>query len=64
MAMTAETWVETDEHSLTRLVSQAGAKRRYRSDHGLTWGAPPPKARDAAGILERRRGKRSFGRIW
>lgn len=53
MATTAETWAETDEHSLTRLVSQAGTKRRYSYDSGITWGATPTKARDAAGILGR-----------
>lgn len=53
MAMTAENRVETDEHSLTRLVSQAGTKRRYSYDNGITWGATPTKARDAAGILGR-----------
>ena len=51
--MIAEKWSDTDEHGLPRLASQAGTKRRYSYDNGITWGSTPSKARDAAGILGR-----------
>lgn len=51
--MIAETWNEADEHGLQRMVSQAGAKRRYSYDYGVTWGSTPAKARDSAGKLGR-----------
>jgi hypothetical protein len=57
--MITETFPDTDEHGLTRLVSQAGTKRRYSYDAGITWGSTPSKARDAAGI----RGRHEIGGI-
>ena len=46
-----ETWSETDGFGLARMVQQAGAKRRYSYDAGMTWRATAKKARAAAGIL-------------
>jgi hypothetical protein len=57
--MITETSPDTDEHGLTRLVSQTGTKRRYSYDAGVTWGSTPSKARDAAGI----RGRHEIGGI-
>lgn len=51
--MITERFPDTDEHGLTRIVSQAGTKRRYSYDAGVTWGSTPSKARDAAGIRAR-----------
>ena len=52
MMTDTESWSETDGFGLTRRVSQAGTKRRYSYDAGVTWRANARKARAAAGVPE------------
>ena len=48
----SETWHETDGYGIERMASQAGTKRRYSYDGGVTWRANARKARAAAGVPE------------
>jgi len=50
--MTTETWKETDGYGIERTTAQAGTKRRYSYDGGVTWAANARKARKAAGVPE------------
>ena len=53
MPTAEDTYPESDEYGLRRLMTQVGTKRRYSYDYGRTWGATPAKARDAAGLVGR-----------
>jgi hypothetical protein len=52
MTTATESWSETDGYGIPRIVSQAGLKRRYSYDAGVTWRANARKAREAAGVPE------------